>query len=377
MSSEVLPGFVPPPYPYDRLEPIANIANSHLGGIVDLSVGTPIDAPIDEVTSALSASGLERGYPASLGSIRLRDAVQGWLRRRFNVELLTSQLAVCVGTKEFVATTPWYLRLRSPSKDTVLYPEVSYPTYALGAQLGQCRAVAVPLRSDGSLDLSSIQGSDISRALMLWSNSPSNPTGKLDDLEALYKFANETGVPVFSDECYTEFTWSKSPDSILKYGLSNIISVHSLSKRSNLAGIRLGFYAGDQGLVDYLSLVRKHAGMMVPGPIQFAGAIAFDDDCHVEAQRVTYKERLEFMVGVFSDLGYQVSLPDGGFYLWFRSHFNDGFDLATELAKKLGILVSPGEFFGETSKPFVRVAMVAEMEKLELIAKRAKEKDDS
>ncbi|NNN18624.1 MAG: aminotransferase class I/II-fold pyridoxal phosphate-dependent enzyme [Acidimicrobiaceae bacterium] len=375
MLSDVFSGFTPPPYPYDRLESVAEIAKGHSGGMVDLSVGTPIDPPIKEVVDALSSSDTERGYPTSLGSLALRSSMREWLARRFNVDVPLANIASCIGTKEFVASTPWYLKLRDPSKDTVLYPAVSYPTYALGAELAQCRAVPVAVGEDGKLELESISRSDLDRAVMVWSNSPSNPTGELDDLKALYVFANETGVPVFSDECYSEFTWSTLPDSILKYGSNNVVAVHSLSKRSNLAGIRVGFYAGDSGIVDYLSLVRKHAGMMIPGPMQYGASIAFKDDSHVEAQRHVYHDRLGFMVGVFSGLGYDVSIPKGGFYLWFRSELDDGFALAAELARELGILVSPGEFYGAFSRPFVRVAMVADMSKLELVAQRAKNRD--
>lgn len=372
MHSDISSGFSPPPYPYDRLDSIAELAEKHPGGMVDLSVGTPIDPPMAEVVEALSTSNAERGYPTSLGSLTLRSAVCEWLMRRFGIDVPVSAVATCIGTKEFVASAPWYLKLRDPSKDTVLYPAVSYPTYAFGAELAKCRAVPVPVAEDGRMQLESILRDDLDRAVMLWSNSPSNPTGGLDDLESLNRFANQSGIPVFSDECYSEFTWAGEPDSILKYGSSNVVSVHSLSKRSNLAGARVGFYVGDSTLVDYLALVRKHAGMMVPGPVQYAATIALRDDLHVESQRRRYLDRLGFMVEVLRGLGYDASLPEGGFYLWFRSDLEDGFELARELANTLGILVSPGEFYGESSRAYVRLAMVAEMAKLELVAERAK-----
>lgn len=374
MSSESASGFNPPPYPYDRLDSIIEIAQSWTGGMVDLSVGTPVDAPIAKVVDALSSSNMERGYPTSLGSKRLRESMAGWLNRSFAVTISEANIASCIGTKEFVASAPWYLKLRYPEKDTVLYPAVSYPTYAFGAELAQCRAIPVQIDESGRLELERIGKEDLSRALMLWSNSPSNPTGKLDDLAKLYEFANETGIPVFSDECYSEFTWTQRPDSILKYGSSNVVAVHSLSKRSNLAGARVGFYAGDRNLVDYLGLIRKHAGMMVPGPIQHAATLAFDDDDHVARQRRIYLDRLDFMVAVLRQCGYKAEKPDGGFYLWFRSELEDGFELAAELAQRLGILVSPGEFYGDQSRPYVRIAMVADMDKLELVAERASKK---
>lgn len=339
--------------------------------MVDLSVGTPTDPPMDSIVRMLSESNLERGYPTSLGSATLRQSMSDWMQRRFGVDLPIEAIASCIGTKEFVASVPWYMKLRNPSKDTVLYPAISYPTYAFGAELAGCRAVAVPIDKQGRLDLESIGNDDLNRALLLWSNSPSNPTGLLDDLEVLYGFANRYSIPVFSDECYAEFTWEGIPDSILKYGSRNVIAVHSLSKRSNLAGARVGFYAGDHEIVDYLGLVRKHVGMMVPGPIQYVASVAFGDDQHVIKQREIYRQRLESMVRILRSSGYEVEMPHGGFYLWFRSEEEDGFDLAARLANELGILVSPGEFYGSQSKPYVRIALVADNEKLELVGRRA------
>ena len=245
---ELMPtGFVPPPYPYDRLSSLAAIAEALPGGMVDLSIGTPCDPPGPAVVAALSSSNSERGYPPSIGTPELRAAVQRWLRRRFAVEVPASQIAACVGTKELVGTLPQFLRLRSPERDTVLYPEVSYPTYAMGAILAGCRAVPVPTDADFRLRLDAIEPDDAARALVLWVNSPGNPTGAVDDLGAAATWGRQRGVPVFSDECYCEFTWDGPPRTILEHGLDGVVAVHSLSKRSNLAGLRVGFYAGDAG----------------------------------------------------------------------------------------------------------------------------------
>ncbi|MFM8265870.1 MAG: aminotransferase class I/II-fold pyridoxal phosphate-dependent enzyme, partial [Acidimicrobiia bacterium] len=194
--------FVPPPYPYDRLDALAKLAGNHEGGVIDLSIGTPCDAPTPAVVAALSSSNSERGYPPSIGSELLRGAARSWMQRRFSVDVPLAQVAACVGSKEFVATAPQYMKLRRPDRDTVLYPAVSYPTYEMGATLAGCRGVAVPMNAAGGLDLSAISASDAARALMLWVNSPSNPTGALDDLAAASAWGRAHGVPVFSDECY-------------------------------------------------------------------------------------------------------------------------------------------------------------------------------
>ena len=363
------PGFEPPPYPYDRLDAVQKLAASHDGGVVDLSVGTPCDAPPAAVIEALAGSGSERGYPASIGSEALRRSIARWMGRRFGLDVPVSRIAACIGTKEFVATTPQYMKLRRPNRDTVLYPAVAYPTYEMGAILAGLRAVPVAMTADGRLDLASISADDASRALMLWSNSPSNPTGLLDDLAAVAAWGRAHNVPVFSDECYTEFTWSTSPQTILQHGLDGVVAVHSLSKRSNLAGLRVGFYAGDADIVEYLKEVRKHAGFMVPGPAQAAGVAALDDDDHVRIQRDRYRARLESTARVLSRWsGLEIGMPDGGFYLWFDA--DDAWAFAEKLARDGGAIVSPGDFYGAGGSRHVRVAVVQPDDKLALVARR-------
>ncbi len=344
--------------------------------MVDCSIGTPCDPPPPAVLEALASSGTERGYPASAGSAALRDAAAGWLARRFGLaDVPPSSVAACVGTKELVASVPHLLRLREPGRDTVLYPAVSYPTYAMGAELAGCRAVAVPPPRDVSAGSTSTPSTptDAGRALLLWSNSPSNPTGGLGDLGAEAAWGRAHGVPVFSDECYAEFTWDGPPRSVLQHGPDGVVAVHSLSKRSNLAGVRVGFYAGDAELVEFLRAVRQHAGLMVPGPAQAAGVAALGDDEHVEAQRARYRERLAYLAGVLDRYGCPVALPEGGFYLWVPvppARWPDAWAMAESLANDGGILVSPGDLYGEERAGHVRVAVVQPMERLALVGER-------
>ncbi|MHB1488371.1 MAG: aminotransferase class I/II-fold pyridoxal phosphate-dependent enzyme [Acidimicrobiales bacterium] len=368
-------GFVPPPYPYDRLEPLRRVASGHEGGMVDLSVGAPCDPPPPLVVAALSSSGSERGYPASIGSARFRHAAAEWARRRFDVDLPGTALAACVGTKEFVAGLPGWLRLRRPDRDTVLCPSIAYPTYEMGATLARCRAVPVPVGPTGKMDLGALDPSDVERALVLWVNSPANPTGQLEDLVSVGQWGRDHDVLVASDECYAEFTWADAPRTILEGGLDGVLAVHSLSKRSNLAGLRAGFYAGDPELVEYLSEVRKHVGLMMPGPVQTAAAVALEDDGHVDVQRRIYHDRLEFMAEVLGKAGTPVRMPEGGFYLWAKATVGpDGasgsWPLTEALAERGGVLVSPGEFYGAAGADHVRIAMVAPEHRLELVAAR-------
>jgi succinyldiaminopimelate transaminase len=359
----VVEPFVPPPYPYDRLDELKAAASALPGGLVDLSIGTPCDPPPAAVVEALARSGAERGYPPSIGSVGYREAAVAWMARRLGVEIDPSHVAACVGTKELVAGVPQWLRLRRPDLDTVLYPAISYPTYAMGATLAGCRAVPYDSLDD-------IDPSDASRALCLWVNVPGNPTGELADLGAAAEWGRARGVPVLSDECYVEFTWEGAPRTILEHGAEGVLAVHSLSKRSNLAGARAGVYAGDPDLVRYLSEVRKHAGFMVPGPVQAAAIAAWGDDVHVDEQRERYRGRLAAMSVALGGAGVDAPLPAGAFYLWVPAPEGDAWALARHLAEVAGALVSPGEFYGPTAAGFVRVAVVQPDDRIALVADR-------
>lgn len=355
--------FVPPPYPYDRLEELKALGDVLPGGLVDLSIGTPCDPPPDIVLEALAHSGAERGYPPSVGTAAYREGAAAWMARRLGVTVDPGNVAACVGTKELVAGIPQWLRLRRPDLDTVLYPAISYPTYAMGATLAGCRAVPYAA-------LDAIDEQDAGRALCLWVNVPGNPTGDLGDLGAAAAWGRAHSVPVLSDECYVEFTWDGPPRTILEHGLDGVLAVHSLSKRSNLAGARAGFYAGDPELVHYLAEVRKHAGFMVPGPVQAAAVAAWGDDGHVDAQRARYRARLVTMAEALGFAGVDARLPAGAFYLWAAAPDGDAWALAHRLAARGGVLVSPGEFYGPDGADHIRVAVVQPEDRLALVADR-------
>lgn len=362
-TPDVARSFDPPPYPYDRLDDLKLAGETLAGGLVDLSIGTPCDPPPQVVLDALASSGAERGYPPSVGSVAYREAAVGWMARRLGVVVEPPQVAACVGTKELVAGLPQWLRLRRPHLDTVLYPAISYPTYAMGATLAGCRAVSYETLDD-------IDAADAARALCLWVNVPGNPTGELADLGAAAAWGRARDVPVLSDECYVEFTWDGPPRTILEHGPDGVLAVHSLSKRSNLAGARAGFYAGDADLVHYLSEVRKHAGFMVPGPVQAAAVAAWNDDVHVDDQRARYHARLVAMRAALHTAGIEVPMPAGAFYLWAAAPAGDAWTLARRLAEGAGTLVSPGEFYGPGGAGHVRIAVVQPDDRIALAVER-------
>lgn len=366
-------GFVPPPYPYDRLGKLKALAASRYDDVIDLSIGTPVDPPPPFLPSVLATSRKERGYPPSFGSQDFREAASAWLRRSFGVDIAQNQVGATIGSKEFIVGLPGYLRLRDPSKSTVLYPETSYSSYEMGAILSGCNAVAVPQNDEGVMLFDRLDKAIVDDALMLWVNSPSNPTGSIGGMAEAAQWTGNTDVVLASDECYCDFYWESEKQSILKYRTKNVLAVHSLSKRSNLAGLRVGTYSGDRDLVGFISEIRKHSGMMVPGPIQVAATQVFGDEAHVQVQRSRYRERLEILAAAFKEAGFDVSLPKGGFYLWFAAPeevFADGFALAEWLAENAGLIVSPGEFYGPSAARYIRVAMVATTSRIQMLADR-------
>ncbi len=372
-------GFVPPPYPHDRLDAFRRLADAVPGGVVDCSIGNPVDPVPELVLAALAvAAPAGTGYPATIGSPEFRAAASAWIDRRFGVRVNPDAVLACIGTKELVASLPRMLHLRDPSRDTVLYPAISYPTYAMGAELAGLRAVPVPLDADWHLDLSRVSDADAERALLLWTNEPGNPTAAVaapDAIAATVAWARDRGVIVAADECYAEFSGG-DPSTALASGIDGVLVAHSLSKRSNMAGFRAGFVAGDPDLVRYLGEVRKHAGLMMPAPIQAAAAAALGDDVHVAEQRRRYETRRELMLAGLAALGL---VHDGGpapFYLWLRSEdqVDDGWELAARLAEA-GTLVAPGGLYGAAGADHVRLALTQPTDRLELVLERLRTAD--
>lgn len=364
--------FVPPPYPYERLDALKQVADALPGGVVDCSIGTPCD-PVPEIVAAAAADAATRsmGYPPSAGTAALHEAAAAWMDRRLGVDVAPTGVAACIGTKEMVVSLPHFLALARPDRDTVFYPAVAYPSYDMGATLARLRGVPVPLDADWHLDLDAISAEDSDRALLLWINEPGNPSSSVADrahLERVAEWGRAHGVVVASDECYVEF--APEPATILAAGFEGVLAVHSLSKRSNLAGMRVGFFAGDPDLVHYLVETRKHAGFMVPTPAQAAAVAALSDDAHVEVQRTRYAERRALVMERLETVGLR---HEGGpmlFYLWLRDDAGaDGWAIADRLAR-VGLLVSPGDLYGDAGAPYARLALVQPRARLEPVLDR-------
>jgi len=354
-----------PDFPWDSLTEVKATAHAHPGGAVDLSVGTPVDPVPEPIRAALASVSDIPGYPTTHGTSELRAAAAEALRRRHGVGGIEPDAVLpTIGSKEMVAWLPRLLGF-GPG-DTVVIPELAYPTYEVGALL----AGASVLRADSLVALGP------QRPAMIWLNSPSNPTGRVlgvDHLRKVVEWARERDVLVVSDECYLALGWESEPVSILHPSVSGgstrgLLAVHSLSKSANLASYRAGFVTGDPTVVAELLAVRKHAGMIVPRPVQEAMTVALADDDALAAQREKYERRRTILQKALHDNGFRIDHSEAGLYLW-ASRGEDAWKTLTWLAER-GILVAPGTFYGPRGSQHVRVALTATDERIEAAAER-------
>ena len=287
-----------------------------------------------------------------------RQACIDWLSRRFGVTGLgLDGVLPTIGSKELIAGLPTELGLGP--RDLVLQPELAYPTYEVGAALVGAEIVATDsLTAVGPRD-----------PALVWVNSPSNPTGRVlppDHLRKVVSWCRERGALLVSDECYLECAWESDPAArpvsvlhpeINGGSLDGILAVHSLSKRSNLAGYRCAFVAGDPAVVGELLAVRKNLGLMMPGPQQRAMVAALDDDAHVEEQHARYAARRTTLRAALQSVGFRIDHSEASLYLWV-SRDEPCWDTVAWLAER-GILVAPGSFYGRAGEQHVRVAFTA------------------
>lgn len=348
-----------PEFPWDTLADVTALARSHPDGIVDLSVGTPVDPVAPVIREALAAASSAPGYPTTAGTPALRASAAAALRRRYGItDLAPDTVLPVIGTKELIAWLPTLLAI-GPG-DAVVVPELAYPTYEVGALL----AGAQVLRADSLTQLGP------QRPALIYLNSPSNPTGKVlpaDHLRKVVTWARDRGVLIASDECYLGLSWEAEPLSVLHPSVcdgdhTGLLAVHSLSKTSSLAGYRAGFVAGDPAVVAELLAVRKHAGMMVPTAVQAAMVAAFDDDEHEAVQRERYAQRRAVLLPALQAAGFTIEHSEAGLYLW-ATRGEPCRDTVKWLAER-GILVAPGEFYGPAGAQYVRVALTATDERI-------------
>ena len=353
-----------PDFPWDTLSTETALAHAHADGIVDLSVGTPVDETPAIAQAALRDAANAPGYPTVWGTKALHEATISYLHSRWSAPAMTERhVATAVGTKEVVGWLPTLLGLGDAN--SVVIPQLAYPTYEVGVIM----AGAQMQRCDRPGDVTG-------KPELIWINSPANPHGVIAgraQLRAWVEFARESGAVLASDECYGEFGWDAEPVSVLDSSvngghLDNLLGVFSASKRSNMAGYRAGFLAGDADLVQQLVAVRKHLGLIVSAPVQAALAAVLGDQRHVEVQRNRYARRRGIMKSALQRVGFRVEGSQGGLYLW-ATRDEPGRASVGWLAER-GILVAPGDFYGPTGAQYIRVAMTATDERIEAGAAR-------
>ena len=350
-----------PDFPWDQLVPVRKLAAQYPDGVVDLTIGTPVDPVPELIRDALAEASNAHGYPTTVGTKELREAIGEWLVGHRGLHANTRVgILPTIGSKEMVALLPSLLGLGHG--DIVAFPRVAYPTYDVGARMAG--AIPVPLDTDAAADT---WPTDVS---LLWLNSPGNPDGHVlgvDRLREIVAWARKNGVVVASDECYCELGWdvwdvpSILDERINGGDLTGLFCLYSLSKQSNMAGYRAAFIAGDPERIAAMTEVRKHAGFLMPGPVQHAMAVALRDDAHVTAQREIYRERRVALQGVLDAAGLVNDESSvAGLYLWVadREGVASGWDLVHAFSK-LGIVVAPGDFYGEAGRGRVRISLTA------------------
>lgn len=356
-----------PDFPWDKLRPYKDKAAAHPGGLVDLSIGSPVDGVPALIRDALAAAADAPAYPTTIGTPELRQAAVDWMERRLGADGIdpATEVLPVVGSKELIMLLPTVLGVGAG--DTVLIPDLAYPTYEAGAALAGAKVL--PVNPAALVE----QGA----ARIAYLNSPRNPSGEItgrDTLRAAVDWAREHDVLLVSDECYAEFGWEAEPVSVLRPDVcggrfDNLLAVHSLSKRSNLAGYRAGFVAGDARVVGELLAVRRHAGLMVPTPVQAAMTAALGDDVHVDEQRERYRRRREVLAGALTAAGWRIDRSEGAIYLWATHPSYDAYGSVGALADH-GVLVAPGTFYGSAGERHVRVALTATDERIDAAAER-------
>ena len=346
-----------PEYPWQKLKPYRELASKHLGGAIDLSVGNPIDPTPQVIQDALDSASNSPGYPTTWGDVSARQAVADWYaRRRKSPGFTADQVLLTIGSKEFISWLP--IMLGVGPGDVVVQPRLAYTAYEVGAAFAGAEIFVGDEPSKWP-----------SNTKLIWLNSPGNPNGAVHSVEFLKAAlvrARELGAVIVNDECYAEMGWIEPWETYIPCMLdpevtggdvTNVLSIYSLSKQSNLAGYRAAFAAGDEKLIKGLVNLRMHSGMMVPMPVQKAIAVALGDEEHVAKQKEIYRKRRDVLLTALVEYGFEVQDSEAGLYLWVTKGQNC-WDTISELAQ-LGIVAVPGEFYGEAGKNFVRFSITA------------------
>jgi len=356
------------PYPFEELDRRRAAARDAGTELIDFGVGDPRDETPPFIRDALAAAVTPvSSYPRAAGLPELREAIAGWVGRRFGVDLDPDEHVLPIlGAKELVFSLAQMVVDPAAGKDLVLCTAPGYPVPERGARFAGAETLRLPLEAEHGfwprLDL--LDDATWDRAAILWLNSPNNPTGAIATHEQLRDAAERCrrhDVLLASDEAYSELWFGEAPaPSALQTGeLTNVVAIHTLSKRSSMTGYRSGFAAGDPELIGALRRLRPAVGVTPQEFVQRASVAAWSDDDHVRRARAMYGERRRMFLDLFAELGVEVAPTEGTFYLWVEvPGGRPSAPFAYDLLERTGVVVAPGSYFGPEGEGYVRMAMV-------------------
>ena len=354
------------PYPFVRLNEAAAARRAAGLEVVDLGMGDPREPTDPAILRALRDGVRERmGYPAAVGLPELRQAVAGWVSRRFGVDLdPDTQLIPTLGSKEAIFSFAQVVLDLPAGRDTVVVTEPGYPVSARGAAFAGAQVVELPLREEhGFLPaVDDVPGEVWARAALVWLNSPNNPTGAVAPLALLARLselAREHDFVLASDEAYSELWFAEPPPSVLQLDdLTNVVAFNTLSKRSSMTGFRSGFVAGDPELVAALRQYRPNVGTAPQEFVQRASVVAWGDERHVALARETYRRKRELLLEVLLRKGLRDAGGPATMYLWIAVPDAETSESHAARLLEAGVLVTPGSYLGASGEGYVRYALV-------------------
>ncbi len=353
-------------YPFVRLNQAAAQRRAAGLEVIDFGMGDPREPTDPMILQALKDGVRERmGYPAAPGLPELREAIAGWVGRRFGANLdPDTQVIPTLGSKEAIFSFAQVVLDLPGGRDTVVATEPGYPVPVRGAEYVGARVVELPLlERNGFLpDLDAVPDETWRRTAVLWLNSPNNPTGAVAPLAFLAKaaeLARRFDFVLASDEAYTELWFDTPPPSALELDdWTSVVAFNTLSKRSSMTGFRSGFVAGDPILVDALKRYRPNVGTAPQEFVQRASVVAWGDEAHVERARSAYARKR----ALFLDLFTRVGLRDAGgattMYLWVAVPGGETSESFADRLLEAGVIVAPGSYLGRSGEGYVRFALV-------------------
>lgn len=370
------------PYPFQRLRDLfQGLTPNPAYSAVNLSIGEPKHATPSIITEALAKnlSGLA-SYPTTIGVPALREAINQWLQRRYGIPALNIEKAILPvnGSREALfAFAQAVINTQVNEQPVVISPNPFYQIYEGAAFLAGAQPYFINTTPDNDfvMDLTQVPVEILKRTQLVFVCSPGNPSGKVMDIQAwktLFELSDQYGFVIASDECYSEIYFDEQQPPVgalqaaheLGRDFSRIVMFSSLSKRSNVPGMRSGFVAGDAEIVEKFALYRTYHGCAMNPAVQAASIVAWNDEAHVIENRVLYNEKFQAVTPILQQVWSQTQLPDAAFYLWINTQQDDT-QVAKTLYQDLNITVLPGSFLAREAyginpgKGFIRMALVA------------------